>query len=209
MIIIISNKFSANGSSDSENSNGSNISSSYTDSNISSNSSENITNSNTENSNTENSSLISSGGATSAAVDSRPNESSKSESTTNYPTDISSSSSTESTSSDVIPDYIRPEIDETMAEIEYAGINNLTPAQNTPATKIRLAQLVSDATLGKAVDYAEILDTSTETRVLIDVHFKNGETVNYSALFDTLYSFNFMRCLETEEYEFILNGGNL
>ena len=112
-------------------------------------------------------------------------------------------------STDVIPDTIRPTIDEVIIEINFAGMNNLTAAQNTPSTKLKLAQMISDATLGKTVDYVHILDTSTDDKVLIDIYFTNGSVVNYTVLFDTLNTFNFTRCVTTEMYNFIMNGGNL
>lgn len=112
-------------------------------------------------------------------------------------------------SSKHIPEYTRPNIDTTMSDIDYAGMDNLTSLQNTQVTRIKLSQLLADATLGKVVDYAEILKTSTSEKVLIDVHFKNGEVVNYTILFDTLKTNNFTRCVTTSTYDFIMNGGNL
>ena len=96
-----------------------------------------------------------------------------------------------------------------MIDIDFAGESNLTAAQNTSATRIKFAQMIAKATAPKQIDYVDILDTSTPTRVIVDVHFENGSVVNYSVLFDNLNSYNFIRCGTTEEYEFIMNGGNL
>lgn len=144
--------------------------------------------------------------------------SSNDSSTTSTSTNESDNSQTESTSStnesidessDIIPDLIRPTIDFTLIDIDFAGESNLTAAQNTSATRIKFAQMIAKATAPKQIDYVDILDTSTPTRVIVDVHFENGSVVNYSVLFDNLNSYNFIRCGTTEEYEFIMNGGNL
>lgn len=144
--------------------------------------------------------------------------SSNNNSTTSTSTNESDNSQTESTSStnesidessDIIPDLIRPTIDFTLIDIDFAGESNLTAAQNTSATRIKFAQMIAKATAPKQIDYVDILDTSTPTRVIVDVHFENGSVVNYSVLFDNLNSYNFIRCGTTEEYEFIMNGGNL
>ena len=142
------------------------------------------------------------------------NDSSTTSTSTKEP-DNSQTESTSSTnesideSSDIIPDLIRPTIDFTLIDIDFAGESNLTAAQNTSATRIKFAQMIAKATAPKQIDYVDILDTSTPTRVIVDVHFENGSVVNYSVLFDNLNSYNFIRCGTTEEYEFIMNGGNL
>lgn len=186
---------------------------------------QNNTSSNTSESISTTSSAISTTSSDISTIDENSSEnsnysssSSNDSSTTSTSTNESDNSQTESTSStnesidessDIIPDLIRPTIDFTLIDIDFAGESNLTAAQNTSATRIKFAQMIAKATAPKQIDYVDILDTSTPTRVIVDVHFENGSVVNYSVLFDNLNSYNFIRCGTTEEYEFIMNGGNL
>ena len=122
---------------------------------------------------------------------------------------IQSGSTSSIENSNYIPDYERPDTEYNLSGIDFSGFNNLTITQDNEVTRLRLGQLVSDATLGKTIDFAKILDSSTNDRVLIDVYFNNGEVVNYTVLFDNLNTFNFTRCVTTSMYDFIMGGGVL
>lgn len=102
-----------------------------------------------------------------------------------------------------------PVANDRIIEIDFAKIENLSQEQSTDEAKLKLAQLLKNATLGKNIKIISISDSSDNEKVIADVYFTSGIVYTYVVMFDNYYENNFIRCVSKEVYDDIMNGGNV